>query len=297
MENNKPLAFTQDIEDIAFDLLKQSKSLGIFPTPVDEIIKFSELLYKESRYLDQIQKNYKTNSPNLLKEALKKLNGLLDRKEKTIYVNPYQLESRKKFIKLHEVGHNALPWQKDTYELFADDEISISTLALDEFELEASYFASATLFQLDSFDQELLKLPLEIGSAIALSKKFGASIHATLRRYVECSTKKCALLVLKNPCFINMTCDIRNYFESQSFTREFGEIKWEESLTLEWSFVEDYFANKTLHKDGEFSLQIDGSGRQIFNYHYFNNTYNAFVFIMPKGERQNSRTKIFIGGK
>lgn len=297
MENNKPLAFTQDIEDIAYDLLKQSKSLGIFPTPVDEIIKYSELLYKESRYLDQIQENYKTNSPDLLKKALKKLNGLLDRKEKTIYVDPYQLESRKKFIKLHEVGHNALPWQKDSYELFADDEISISTSARDEFELEASYFASATLFQLDSFDQELLKLPLEIGSAMALSKKFGASIHATLRRYVECSTKKCALLVLKNPCFINMTCDIRNYFESQSFTREFGEIKWEESLTMEWSFVEDFFANKILHKDGEFSLQLNGSGRQIFNYHYFNNTYNAFVFIMPQGERQNSRTKIIIGGK
>lgn len=292
---NDNLASSKDIEDVAFDLLKQSKCLGIFPTPVDDIIQYSELLYQESRYLDQIHKNYKTSTPEVLKRALNKLNGLLDRKEKKIYVDPFQLESRKKFIKLHEVGHNALPWQKDLYEVFADDEVSIGTSAKEEFELEASYFASATLFQLDYFEREMLKLPLEIGSPMALANKFGASKHATLRRYVENSIKKCALLVLENPCFKNMTCDVRNYFESQNFTKEFGEIKWEKSLTMEWSFVKDFFANKNLHKDGEFSLQLNGAGRQIFNYHYFDNTYNAFVFIMPQGERQNSRTKIIIG--
>ena len=56
------------------------------------------------------------------------------------------------------------------YEILEDDEITISEIVKDEFEAEANYFASATLFQLERFDEELNKLPLEIGNSFELSK-------------------------------------------------------------------------------------------------------------------------------
>jgi len=54
-------------------------------------------------------------------------------------------------------------------------------------------------------------------SCIKISKHFGASLHATVRRYVEQSSKKCALLVLENiaPRDTQPLCDVRNYFQSQ----------------------------------------------------------------------------------
>jgi len=282
------------IQDIAFDILKQSKSLGVFPTPVDKIIQYTELRVNEKKYLERIPKNYFTKSKEVLKRALRKVNGILDRREKTIYIDLNQIPARKKFIKLHEVGHEVLPWQKEMFEILEDDEISISSETHDEFEIEASYFASEALFQGEYFEEMIKPLPLEIGSPIALSKKFGASIHATMRRYVEVSYKRCALLVLKTLSTTNMNCQTRNYFQSSSFKNSFGRISWSDTLDVRWPFVQDYLSNRKHHKDGSFQISLNGNSKSVFEYHFFNNTYNAFVFIFPIGEFQKSRTKIRI---
>jgi Zn-dependent peptidase ImmA (M78 family) len=283
---------SKNIEKISYDILKQSKAWGKFPTPVNEIIKYTELRLDENPYINEIPKHYISKSFDVLKRALRKVNGILDRETKIIYVDIQQLENRKRYIKLHEVGHDALPWQKDMYEILEDDEITISETVKDEFESEANYFASATLFQLERFDEEVNKLPLEIGSSFDLAKKFGASIHATLRRYVEKSDNRCALLVLKDKSLTKMNCTTRNYFQSARFSKTIGVLNWGETLGIEWPFVQDYIAGRKLLTNGFFSYSLNGCGVHHFDYHFFNNTWNAFVFIMPVGEFKRSKTKI-----
>ena len=283
----------KDIEKIAFDILKQSKSLGVFPTPVDEIVKYSELYVEREKNILDVPKDYINRSSEALKRALRKVHGVLDRRKKIIYLDLTQLPVKQKFVQLHEVGHEVLPWQKKLYEYVEEDEDSISHDVNDEFEFEANYYASATLFQLDRFEEECSKLPLEIQSGLVLSKKFGASGHATLRRYVQKSPKRCSLLILqKQDSTIVTGCKIRNYFQSPSFTKEFGVISWPEELNLTYDFVRDYLiTSKKLHKNGQICLKTK-NGLVTFQYHFYNNSYNAFIFILPVGEVNKVKTEI-----
>lgn len=107
--------------------------------------------------------------------------------QKTIYLDLSQGFNRKNFGKLHETAHSILPWQKKVNDILGDDEHALSPETNEEFEAEANYFASITLFQHDRFLSELSKLNLSIDASIQLAKHFGASIHASLRRYVNCS--------------------------------------------------------------------------------------------------------------
>lgn len=227
---------------------------------------------------------------------MQKVRGFLDRREKIIYLDLAQSVNRQNFVKLHETGHGVLPWQKQTME-FLDDDDSLDPLTNEEFEAEANYFASITLFQQDRFDSEISKLPLSLETVTHLSKQFGASVHATFRRYVERSNKRCALLVLQNitPQGDKPNCEPRNYFHSEPFRHDFGNLQWKNNLGYKWLFVQDYYYGRRFKTNGEITLDTQ-NGKVEFNYHFFNNTYNAFVFFFPKGERIKSRTKFIISG-
>lgn len=288
------LTSAKDIEDISFDILKGSKALGIFPTPIDQIVQYAELRVNEKRDLSIIPKNYLDKSTELLKKALRKVRGALDRGEKTIYLDLKQHPSRKKFITLHETGHDLLPWQKKLYEYIEDDEDSIDPETKETFEAEASYFASATLFQLDRFEEKLKQLPLSLKSAMALADEFGSSKHAAIRRYVECSNRRCALLVLKDFNKANQTAVLRNYFQSSNFTADFGNLAWTETLNVSMPFIEDMIYNRKFHENGTIVCKDQNNGLMNFEYHFFNNYYNTFILLMPAGEKNKSRTRIIV---
>lgn len=236
----------KDIENISHEILKASKSLDVFPTPIDNIVQYSELIIAEGIDLKSLEKKYKSFVfSDVLKSGLSKVRGFLDRSEKLIYLDMDQKVSRQSFVKLHETGHNVLPWQKETLQ-FLDDDESLNLDVKEEFEAEANYFASITLFQNDRFINEVKKYELGIPSALQVSKHFGASGHATLRRYVETSKKRCALLVLEslNKKGQVVNGDFRNAFYSRSFMEEFGIINWPEKFGYKWSFMQDHCFNK-----------------------------------------------------
>jgi Zn-dependent peptidase ImmA (M78 family) len=285
----------RDIDVISLDVLKQSKAWGVFPTPVDKIVNYSELIVSNEVNISVVHETYTHRASNVLLKALEKIKGLLDRKQKTIYLDLSQLPNRKNFVKLHEVGHGILPWQRRIHDIIEDDDESLSPHTNEEFEIEANYFASVTLFQQELFVAEFSKLNLGIESALYLSKLFGASIHATLRKYVECSQKKCALLVLKEPSrgTIKPTYSKRDFFASHKFLDTFGDIEWPSEFGYTWDFVKDYYFGKKGIKFGEVLL-LTKQGNYNFNYQFFNNSYNGFVLIFPKGEKQLSHKKTII---
>ena len=77
----------KDIEKISLEILKGSKSLDIFPTPITEIVSYSELIVCNDIDISNIHENYVTKANDALKRALSKIRGMLDRTEKTIYLD------------------------------------------------------------------------------------------------------------------------------------------------------------------------------------------------------------------
>ncbi len=282
----------EDIHKISRNLLLAAKAWGKRPTPVEDIVKFANLQIEKGIDLSTIEPGFLSKNFQFAKQAVKKVLGIIDRRHKTIYLDHTQRPSRKNFVALHEVGHEACTWQSELG--YMDDDKTLDPDADDIFEREASYFASCTLFQHEQFDEEIAKLPLSINSAMVLGDMFGGSNHAAIRRYVEKSTKRCALLVLNKP-EVNgeYHVRIRNYFQSIPFTAEFGEIVWpSDKCGLEYIFVQEIKRKRRLHENGQIALVV-GYGKTVtFTYHFFNSGYNTFVMLLPIGERNNSRIVI-----
>ncbi len=112
----------KDVNDVAFEILKQSKSFGVFPTPIQSIVDYSELRIETNHCLTSIPRNFFPKSKELLESALRKLRGALDTSEKIIYLDQTQHEVKKRFVQLHEVGHDVMPWQRKAFEVICDDD-------------------------------------------------------------------------------------------------------------------------------------------------------------------------------
>ena len=286
-----------DIDRLSMEVLRRSKSLDVFPTPVDRIVEFSDLVVRTDIDLSKIHNSYRERANIFLKSAVEKVRGLFDVKKRVIYLDLSQSDNRKNFVKLHETAHGILPWQKKVHEIIGDNDLTLSADQNEELEAEANYFASLTLFQHDRFDMELSKLGLGIDAAIHLSKHFGASIHAALRRYVDCSKNRCALLILNKPDKSSGSpeCQLRNLIASKKFQQEFGDIIVPATLDISWTFVRDYAFGRKFKKDGRLTVTTR-QGEVEFSYEFFNNYYNAFVFIHPIGEVKKTRTTFIIQG-
>jgi Zn-dependent peptidase ImmA (M78 family) len=282
-----------DIEKIAFDILKESKAYRKFPTPVEKITSCADLMLDKKVSLHKQPQIFFTRAFEGIGTVSRKVLGLLDFRQKTIYLDLNQNANRNRFIQLHEVVHKVCPWQEAVFRW--DDKKTISPDIEELFEREASFFASSVLFQLDVFEEKADKLPLSIKSAFVLADMFGASKQATLRRYVQYSKKRIALLVLEQPDHNGRfgAC-VRNFFVSPSFVREFGNITWPETCGLQFPFIEDLLRRRKLHEDGELFLPSGSGSSEKFDYHYFDNSYNIFVLMKPTGEKIESRTKIIL---
>ena len=286
----------QQIEQIAYELLKSSKALDKFPTPVDDIVAHADLLVEMGVDLSTMDTSFFKKFSSDISKILSKVRGILDRREKTIYLDLSQPVTRKNFVKLHEAGHHLLPWQKEIFDCLDNDQ-TLSNSVQEQFEVEANYFASVVLFQHDRFRDQMRKLDLSIGATLSLAKTFGASNHATMRKFVETSTKRCALLVLEKHEFAGKMplYKTRDYFQSEKFSATFGEIAWPEKLGYKWEFVKDYYHGRRMKTDGVIKLET-GAGIHQFEYHFFNTTYNGFVLFFPKSENKKSKINYVLQG-
>jgi len=273
------------IDRIVFTALKDSKSLGVFPTPIDRLIKYANLRENNKVDLNQFSRN--SNSKSIVAGTdLPNIRGVLDRERKLIYIDSRLPDIKKRFVRLHEVGHELCPWQGNFLK-YLDDDDTLNPDISSGFEAEANYFASASLFQQDYFTEHMGTLPLKLKSAVALAKMFGASIHASLRRMVETNDKRCALLILtvdRESTFWLPRLGVKNYFQSKAFTTEFGTVKWSSPLELDIEFVRDYISKRKFFTSTLFQ-KIGGKDLQ-FGYDYFDNKYNIFILLYPIGENK-----------
>ena len=167
-------------------------------------------------------------------EALSKVIGLFDARARLVFIDRSLHIVKQTFIRLHETAHGFMPWQSKAYALMEDCEKSLSPDIADEFDREANAFASEVLFQLDTFDREAEERKFEIWTPIKLSGKYGASIYASIRRYVRGNVRACAVLVLEPPQITQgsgFRATFRRFVASPRFAEIFGAIDWPNHFT------------------------------------------------------------------
>jgi hypothetical protein len=263
-------------------LLKQAAVGDRLPTPVDELVRCAHLSISGSITLDQHHAGFFSHSFGLLQSALKKIVGMVDLRENTIYLKHNILPQRRSFVTLHEIGHVLLPWQRQMY-LYVDDERTLAPNVQEQFEREANQFAADLLFQIDRFETEARDLPLSIHSPLSLARRYGASAHAALRRYVEHQQWACALLVVghsSNRGRREIMPRVKCAIQSASFTQMFGERDWN-TIAQQASSLLAGMSYPHRFPRGEYRMDTLNGYSALCSFEVFTNSYDVFVFIYP----------------
>lgn len=287
-------------------LLREAGVGERLPTPVDDLVECAGLAVSAEAALDEdyleyfgvreeYQKALGASSYAALKAALRKTLGLIDLIDNIIYLDHTVSSQKQGFLKLHEVGHKKLPWQRATF-LFSDDAGTLTPDVKALFEREANRFAAEVLFQGDRFTRQSRDLPLELETALSLSRWYGSSAHAAIRRFVEVSHRCCAVLVLRPPrsgtrgeSSFGVVYEVR----SSAFATQFEGARFPGRLGPESALGAALLSGHRYVK-GDGLLLPDRDGRSTeCGFQTFQNLRNAFALVFPLSETiRRSRRKI-----
>ena len=195
----------EDIARLTGRLLRKAEAYGRLPTPVEDILAAADLEEEPDTFLSQTSiAKMPEHMRSVLRRVSSKVHAALDRKTRTVHINPAtDLVGQKAFKRLHETSHDLFPWQH--IELgqigFADDEMTLSQRTTIRFEREANQGAAELLFQRERFAEIAADYAIGCATVIELAELFGASRHATFRRYIESHPRALAGVVLApRPC-------------------------------------------------------------------------------------------------
>ncbi len=265
-------------------MLEQSDALGRFPTPVSDIMGVAKITLVPEDVLNVgFVERLRIKAGTALKSAISKVLGLFDAREGLVFIDRSVNEAKQTFLKLHETAHATLPWQRGMYAVVEDCEKTLDPDIADLFDREANVFATEVLFQIDSFITEAEEYQFEIKTPLNLSRKYGASIYATIRQYVAKNHRACAVLVLNPPELIEgygFRASLRRIVASLLFTETFGNIDWPDY------FSPDDEIGAMIPLDGKKMswpreiVLLDCNGiRHECIAEVFKNTYNVFILI------------------
>lgn len=207
-------------------LLTEADAIGRFPTQVDDIMEAAKV---EEIHEDVLNENFiikkRDEADGSLKKAIQKVLGLFDAISRFVFIDRSLHEVKQTFIRLHETGHGYMAWQREIYKVIEECNQSLNSEIADLFDREANVFASEVLFQLDNFTNDANRENFEISVPVKLSKKYGASIYASVRRYVSNSDKICAVIILNKPEIdteYGFKSTVRRFIASSGFCRAYS---------------------------------------------------------------------------
>jgi transcriptional regulator with XRE-family HTH domain len=185
-----------DIRSQAEKLLRRADALGIVPTPLDQVMDVAKLVAAGEINLNESERRKLRKIFGALADAvLDKLRGVIHLGAREVWVKPNLHELKKRFVMAHEIGHDLLPWQKETF-VYLDDENSLRPDVRVRFEREANQAAIELLAQGDALRKEADDSRLTLGLISRISSKYGISLQATARRVVE-ETRKTAAVAIR----------------------------------------------------------------------------------------------------
>lgn len=206
----------RQIAALADRLLRDAGVAGVIPTPLDQLSKFAGL--KEVIDIGELPEELAAAKP----KAWRRILGALLYRADTAFVDFSQVTGRARFTQAHEITHRALPWHARAYHL--DDEARLFRDTECLLELEANFGAAQLLFQGNRFHNRALDYQTSIRTPIALAEDFDASIHATIRYYVEHHPEPLAALVTGRYRRFDGTVPTWSSVESPSFRSRFGRL-------------------------------------------------------------------------
>lgn len=292
-------ATSADVRREAERLLRDGDVARRLPTPVEDLVAATGLV----RGSDEIfAEHVLARAPRELRDAVRRLSGkvraMLDRHEREIYVSPdITLIGRRNFQTLHEVGHERLPWQQRL--AYADDDARLSWSTHIRFEREANEFASEVLFQSGFFTEVAGQYAIGMASVVELGEMFGASYHATFRRYASThAAAVCGVVIECSPCSKTPLSYRRHEaFASETWKDRFPDpASWPTVLTQTvFPFLSAAPQARLLPTAAEAEWTLsDRAGEAVpLRVELFSNTYRTLVLIwVLRRERLKRHPKI-----
>ena len=196
--------------------LRRADVAGILPTPLEEIACVAGI--REIIDMSQIPRDLEMKKPKLLSRIL----GALEFGTPTIFVDRHQTGARMRFTTAHEIGHFVIPWHDPCHRF--DNEGILFQDAGELVDREANVAGTHLIFQGRHFFEQALSYRVSISAPLVLAAPHGASIHATLRYYVEHHPEPLALYVAGRYQSTEHKLPIWRSVESPSFRRRFGHL-------------------------------------------------------------------------
>jgi hypothetical protein len=287
----------QSIDEAAFAairreadrLLRQTSAYDRFPTPVADILESARLRVEPKVPIDEgfLQKLYRTGRETIRK-AMDKVWGILDVRDRQIYIDETVHEKKQVFLTLHETGHHELPWQRDLFNFIEDSQGALDPEMKEDFERQANVFASEILFQLDRFTKLAADKPCCAKTPLELSKLFGSSAYAAFRRYVTTTGRPCALLVLEQPVLVvgkGRTAQLRRFIPSKPFLSRYGNVTWPDEFDNSGFLRPIFIPQRKLILATACTMRFAGKPEQFF-FEAFNSGYGIFVLLYPESDQK-----------
>lgn len=284
---------------VAERLLLDADAIGVFPTPVARLIEVAGLSEPERSLLsDECIESAPEHLAIKMRGVKDKVLAILDRCEAEVHLRPdISTNAAAAFKRLHEVGHHIIPWQAEL--AYADDRYTLSHEANALFELEASQVSAELLFQRNTLRQCAASSRIRASEVISLSSAFGASIHATFRRYVETHHKALAGVVLGlEPVCVAPPCFRRQEaFCSERWGARFQDPRdwpWDldtgplSVLSTKAAIVGTMVATGVYHDPVTYRMQwpdLNGELTRV-RVEIFTNHYSLFVMLHPVARRR-----------
>jgi hypothetical protein len=281
----KPLENLDAIRDVAHTVLRKADAGDRLPTPVDDILTSCGLLESDDYVLSESKiMQAPSNLRKLLRGAGRKIRGALDRKERIIHVSPsVEVPSQRQFVRCHEAMHDALPWQRDLMVL-GDTSLTLAPDVEFVFEREANQGGAELLFQLDLLARVARDYLTDITTPVRLAGMFGASIHATFRRWIEDHHKPVCGLVLDPKPITTSPLTFRRFelVESESWQHQYGLNRFPRQLiSSRYSFVGNLASEQLGQVDAHWGFTDRNGEMTTVRVQSFCNTYRTFVLIWP----------------
>lgn len=280
---------------VAERALQWADAVDKLPTPLDALAATAGI----ERIVDaeQLPEAVSAKKPRLWKRIL----GAIVFPEKTIYVDrQHQIAQRANFTQAHEIAHTLLPWHETAFLL--DDEQQLFYGTKEELELEANFAAAHLIFQGRRYHERALQDEISIATPIELANHYGASLHASIRYYVEGHPDPVAVIVAGRYTQFDGTLPIWTSFESDLFLARFGRLV--DQVPGSALAVNDAdsplgrIAGAVRDEPGIVSevvnlLNLNGDVKR-FNAEGFFNQYSVFIFVSPHRRIKLGRRTVLV---
>jgi hypothetical protein len=191
-----------------------------------------------------------------------------------------------------------IPWHETAFRL--DDESRLFFDTREALETEANAAAAHLLFQGRRYHERAADSQLSINVPIGLAQTHGASMHASIRYFVERHDEPIAVLLCGRYQQFDGMLPIWQSFESEPFLRQYGRLTDHvpsSGLPLEGDYVLGALASASFDASSPPSDSVTLEDRDGHHHRFlaeaFFNQYSVFVMVSPKKLlRSGRRTRI-----